>query len=259
MTYFSQQDHAALSNLKATDGEFQQVYDRLYDLHRALYRRVRDHNYDLHPSSDSATLIADSAAFTADAQRALTLTYFRSFEQAHLVERLMGRDGLNAQTDIETHRHPTIELRVTPDHFAIEMVLSRYAWWDQQNFIGKLAIQRHRDTFRNIMQRIGGDFVVGFWDGPALGDMHVTTRQLLRGNNLADWMSTFCDGQDSLRIGAWYDASDARLDPGLIVNEVMKRVTSLYNVYNFVLWTSNNDYHSFYRKAMLKTAQVALF
>lgn len=259
MTYFSQQDHAALSRITVTDGELQQVYDRLYNLHTAVYRRIRDHNYDLHPSSDSASIIAELSAFPGDMQRAMTVTYFRSYEQAQLVERLMGRDGLSAHTDIETHRHPTIELRLTPQHFAVEMVLSRYAWWDQQNFIGKLALQRHRESFRTAMQRIGGDYAVGFWDGPVLGDMHVTTRQLLRGNNLTDWMSTFCDGQDSLRIGAWYEAGDAALDPTLIVNEVMKRVAALYNVYNFILWTSNNDYHSFYRKSILKTAQVALF
>ena len=259
MTYFSQQDHAALSKNIVTDGELQQVYDRLYNLHTAVYRRVRDHNYDLHPCGDSAAIITESSAFPGDDQRALTVTYFRSHEQAQLVERLMGRDGLTAHTDIETQRHPTIELRLTPTHFAVELVLSRYAWWDQQNFIGKLAIQRHRESFRAIMQRIGSDYLVGFWDGPALGDMHVTTRQLLRGNNLSDWMSTFCDGQDSLRIGAWYELGDAALDHALIVNEVMKRMTALYNVYNFILWTSNNDYHSFYRKSMLKTAQVALF
>ena len=259
MTYFTAQDHTALCNPAATDSDVQQVYDRIYDLHKALYRRIREHNFDLHPSVDSASIIATGPVAFAGGERALTLTYFRSWEQAQLVERLMGRDGLSTHTDIEMRRHPTIELRLTPSSFAVELVLSRYAWWDQQNFIGKLAIQRHRESFRSIMQRMGGDYRVGFWEGADLGDMNVTTRQLLRGNNLNDWMGTFCDGQDSLRIGAWYEASDPALDPAQIVNELMKRIGALYTLYNFILWTSNNDFHSFYRKTVLKTAQVALY
>ena len=50
----------------------------------------------------------------------------------------MGKES-GAQTgDVDTYRHPVIELRLTPDQFAIELILSPYAWLDQQNLIGKL-------------------------------------------------------------------------------------------------------------------------
>jgi hypothetical protein len=250
--YFSKRDHELLAfdgeHTTSGDNDLQSVYDKFFELHNSLYRRFRDHNYDLHPHWNHAALISSRSAACTGETTALALPYFRSKEQATLVERLMGRDGLDWQTDVEIYRHPVIELRLTPKHFAVELVLSPYAWWDQQNFIGKLAIARHRDTLRGIFQRMGGDFRFGFWDGIDLDDMHLTTQQLVRGNYLNDWMSTFCDGQDWLRLGTWYDVEDAALEPGRILSEVTQRIGALQSVYSFLLWTSNNDFHSFYRK-----------
>ena len=33
-----------------------------------------------------------------------------------------------------------------------------------------------------------------------------------------------------------------------ILNEVVGRVVALYKLYTFMLWTSNNNFQSFYRK-----------
>jgi hypothetical protein len=176
----------------------------------------------------------------------LTLPYLRSKEQGILVERLMGRDNSDVSGDI--YRHPVNELRITPENFAIELIMSPLSWWDQRNLIGKLAVARHRENMRGVLQRIDGDYRFGFWDGTHLSDMHLTSRQLLRGNILDEWMSTFSDGQDWLRVGVWYEPDDPALNDDRILSEVVGRVVALEKLYTFMLWTSNNNFQSFYRK-----------
>ncbi len=90
-----------------------------------------------------------------------------------------------------------------------------------------------------------GDYLIGFWGGAYLSDAHVELRQLLRGRFLDEWMSTFCDGQDWLRMGVWYAPEDPALEAPAIVPELMKRISALYHFYSFVLWTSNNNFQHF--------------
>lgn len=262
MTYFSVKDHGQLTftgdHTAAGDNELQLVYDKFFELHKSLHRRLRDNNLDLHPHWNHSSIISNRSASCSAQTDTLTLAYFRSKEQAQLVERLMGRDGMGWNCDVEIYRHPIIEVRLTPNHVAVELVVTPYAWWDQQNFIGKMAIPRHRDQFRSILQRIPGDFRIGFWDGTDLSDMHLLTNQLVRGNYLYDWMSTFCDGQDWLRMGMWYEPNDPALDAGRITSELVHRIGALYSVYSFLLWTSNNDFHSFYQKSSSRSAGAVM-
>jgi hypothetical protein len=46
----------------------------------------------------------------------------------------------------------------------------------------------------------------------------------------------------------WYTPGDPALDASRIVPEIAQRIGALYSLYNFLLWTSNNDFHSFYQK-----------
>jgi hypothetical protein len=255
MTYFTLADHQTLTS--KNDAALQTVYDKFSELHNVLYRRLRDLNYDIHPHLQQSSVISSQSATCLNESNCLTLSYMRSQEQVQLVERLMGRDGINWHERGDVYRHPVIELRLTPEHFAVELVMSPYAWWDQQNFVGKLYVPRHRDAFRSILQRMEGEFRFGFWDGADLHDMHLTTQQLLRSKHLIDWTSTFADGQDWLRIGVWYDVEDPALAAGGIVNEIVTHMAGLYNLYTFTLWTSNNDFHPFYHR-MNKGGEVRL-
>lgn len=245
--YFNQQDHNVLAALPTNPRDSQQTFDKLYELHRTVYRRMRDHNYDLHPHWNKAAQLSSRSASCSSEISGLTVPYLRSREQGVLVERLMGRDSADLSGDI--YRHPVIELRITPEHFAIELIMSPLAWWDQRNLIGKLTVARHRETLRGILQRIDGDYRFGFWDGTSLSDMHMTSRQLLRGNMLDEWMGTFADGQDWMRVGVWYEPEDAVLADNNILNEVVQRMMALQKLYTFMLWTSNNNFQTFYRKA----------
>lgn len=227
---------------------FDSAYGRLFDLHNMLYPRVRNHNLDLHPRWQKSAIISRESAACVGQTQTLALTYFRSREQAEMVEKLMGKEHVSQTGQVDTYRHPVIELRVAPDHFAIELILSPYAWWDQQNFIGKLELPHHRSDFRNLLKDLDADYRFGFWDGAYLSDMHLTVGELLRGRALDEWLATFADGQDWLRIGKWFSLDDAALDAGSITSEIFNSVKSLHTLYTFMLWTGNNNFHNFYEK-----------
>lgn len=225
----------------------QTAHAKLMELHRTLHRRMRERSWDLHPHWDrSRWVYGASAACRSDIQ-GLTLPYLRSYDQAVLVERLMGREGNHAATSTDIHRHPVIELRLTPEHFVVELVLTPTSWWDQRNLIGKLSIERHRQTLRTLLQQMNGEYRFGFWEGIHLSDMHLTSRQLLRTGVLDEWMSTFSDGQDWLRVGVWYEPENAALCVENILDETLHRIGALNEVYKFLLWSGNNNFHSFYR------------
>ncbi len=252
MTYFFSGDHQALittpGQLVNAGPELQQVYSKFFSLHTALYPRIRNHGLDLHPRWQKQSVVSPETAATLTPTTSIALTYFRSREQAEVVERRAGKEYRSPQTTVEAFRHPVIELRITPDHVAVELVLSPYAAWDQKNLIGKLEIAEHRTAFRKLVQNLGPEYLLGFWDGIHLDDMHLTTGELARGRALDEWMKTFSDSADWLRIGKWYAPDAPELDEANIVNELFNTIKSLHAVYSFLLWTSNNDYHKQYEK-----------
>ncbi|MBE2268189.1 MAG: hypothetical protein IAE80_08135 [Anaerolinea sp.] len=243
--YFTIDDHLALTSLP--NHNVQTLTDKFSELHRLFFRRMRDHNWDLHPHWDKAAIITTHSAASSGEINGLALPYLRSKEQRQLVERLMGRDGQVTSSALDIHRHPVIELRITPTHLAIELIMSPLSWWDQRNLIGKLSIDRHRQALRSAFAEIDGDFRFGFWEGTELSDMHLTSRQVLRGNVLDEWIGTFSDGQDWLRVGVWYEPGHPSLATDTILSEVVRRFSALYRLYTFMMWTSNNNFQSFYR------------
>lgn len=252
--YFSLDDCAAFA--KQTDGAHKSgtntlvVFDKFHELHKSMQRRLRELSWDLHPHWDRSELISSRSAGCTGSIEGLALRYFRSREQAQLVERLMGRDsGSSFHPKVDVMRHPVIELRLTQTQFAVELIVPHSAWLDQQNLIGKLAVQRHRQSLRSLITQTPSDFCIGFWSGTEVDDMHLTAAQAARGKVLEDWLSTFQDGQDNLRVGVWYPTDDAALSVTNIVTELTRRVGALYNLYTFLLWTSNNDFRTFYLKA----------
>ncbi len=233
-------------NLATTGND--QSYVKLMNIHELLHPRVRNHNLDLHPRWQKSSIVSQESAAEPTEHDSWVLTYFRSREQAEKVERLMGKDRVAINGNVETHRHPVIEIRLTPQHFAVELILSPYAWWDQQNFVGKLELPAHRESFRNLLHELDPDYRFGFWHGTELNDMHLTVGQLLRGRVLDEWIDTFADRLDWLRLGKWYDVQDPVLETNHILIETFEAVKSLNSIYSFILWTSNNNFHSFYEK-----------
>jgi len=253
--YFTQEDHAALRqpSSAAARHDLQPVCDKLCELHATLHRRMRDRQWDLHPHWQKSKLICTETAASTFECSNLVLPYARSKDQAELVERLMGRDGAELPATVDIRRHPVIELRLMPDHFAVELVMSPMSWWDQQNLIGKLAVSRHRSALHSLLQKIDGDFLFGFWGGSGLNEMHLSSRQLSRAVIFDEWMSTFAEGRDWLRFGVWYEPEDPALSVNNILSELLHRMSALYSIYTFALWTSNNNFQSFYKSARTYT------
>lgn len=242
MTYFSTTYSAEVVGHESS-------YDKLMSLHRALHDRIRANYWDIHPHWQKSNIITGNSASGHCSSEVLTLSYFRSVEQAMLVENMMGIDNKPSQSiKVDPHRHPTIELRLGHDHFAIELILSPKALLDQQNLIGKLELDRHRASLRDLLRRMSNDYCFGFWDGDRLSEMHLTTWQLVQGKVMKEWMDTFAEGQDWLRFGAWYSPDDPILAAGNIVHEASRRMNDLYNLYEFILWTSNNNFRTFHEK-----------
>lgn len=248
MAYFTCTDHEALL-CGTSQPKSAPVFQKFLNLHSAMRDKVRMQDWDLHPHWQKSQVISDLSSTAATGQNhVLALSYYRSYEQARLVEGLMGIEQVDGQHDVQPYRHPVIEMRLTPESFAVELVVSPFAWWDQRNFIGKLELQRHRDALRRLLYRMDGDYQFGFWGGENLSDMHLTSWQLLHGRVLDEWMDTFADGQDWLRLGVWYEPESSALSSDYIVHELTTRIGELYSLYDFLLWTSNNNYHDFYHK-----------
>jgi hypothetical protein len=244
MSYFNAKDH---NNLTYDDFQVrcQDTQAKFLELHSLMHDKMRLQAWDLHPHGQKSRIVSDvSAAATSETQNVLVLSYFRSLAQAQLVEKLMGMD----QGDVEAYRHPVIELRMAPDYFALELIVSPYAWWDQQNFIGKMGLERHRQQLRNMLYNFESSYRFGFWGGEAPSDMYLTSWQVLQGHVLNDWINTFADGQDWLRFGAWYEPDSDALSEERIVQELSSRIGELYAIYDFLLWSSNNNYQEFYKR-----------
>lgn len=254
MTYFSDVDHKALLQLQAvkdSSGEgLQRIHKRMTDLHRRLLPIMRKAGLELHPIPNVPGNVTQHTTTTPFATDAMSIIYMRSTAEATAAEGIMGRDGLTTSGSIEPHRHPVIELRLTPDHFVVEFVISPDAWCDQRNFVGKMTVEEHRARFCQILNSIGDDYCLGFWSGPHLSDLHLSTSQLPPSQILCEYMDTFAAGRDWLRIGHWYEPGDPALDEDTILDELVNRIRALHNLYTFTLWTSNNNFHPFYAKAV---------
>lgn len=221
----------------------------LLELHHTLYDRFRAQSWDLYPYWEANRLISCVSAAGGAASDVSALIYLRSEEQARTVEENMGLESRSrGYSGISASRHPVIEVRSTPDHFAVELIISPDAWWDQQNVVGKLELDRHRAGLRGLLRGLRPDYCFGFWGGERLNDIHLTARQLVQGAVLSEWLGTFADSQDYLRFGVWYAPDDPALDPRRIASEVYSRLADLYSLYSFLVWTSNNNYRSFYEK-----------
>lgn len=256
MAYFTYSDHKALlsADINTTgldSGSLQGIYRRLHSLHKATDSRLHKHGVDLHIAY--AKGIAGQSVASSHDEVVMTLGYMRSPASARTVEGIMGRDGLGNTGGIDPRRHPVIEIRLTPHAFTIELVVSPHAWQDQQNFIGKMSVEEHRDTLFDMLHAFEGEYILGFWGGLNVDDMHISTGHLPPARVLHEWIGTFSASRDYLRVGAWYDIEDERLDEERITAEIYHRVRELHELYEFLAWTSNNDFIKFYNRTLVKS------
>lgn len=211
-------------------------YDSLIQLHTSLYSRFQKYNLNLQTVVETESVAGLARNGTS------VIAYLRPANEAQTVEAMMGRDLPNRRLDLR--RHPAIELRATAEGVALELILPPDAWWDQQNFVGKLAIERHRSAFRRLIGKLDDNFCLGFWGGMQLDPMHLVPKQASNAAVFEPWIATFCHGQDWFRVGVWYDDIGDNL-----TNELFRNAQSLYELYTFISWTGNNDFRAFQDRA----------
>lgn len=254
MTYFTQAHHMALLSVEANrqggETDVQAVNQRLQDLHRTLLPRLRKAGIDLHANVSVTEEVCNSTTTCTTHSEVMTLSYMRSRSKAQIVENIMGRDALNSSGDIEAHRHPVIEIRLTPDSFVVELVIAPDARCDQQNIVGKISVQEHRVSLYNLLRNLGENYRLGFWQGTHLDDMHLIADQLPPAHVVSQWLDTFAAGRDWFRVGAWYQPENDALDTDQIADTIFKHIQDLYTIHEFVSWTSNNNFHKFYERAI---------
>lgn len=251
MALFSQANHTAIEEASATDyndkPEVKLSLQKLEDLHNKVYAQLSNNSLDLFPSLiKKDQVVTFSSASTSTTRGMMSIQYMRPKTQAIRVERLMGRDDTSSN-GIETRRHPIIELRVTPPFLAVELILSPYAWWDQQNFVGKLTIKRHKQKFYQLLKKLDGNCCIGYWRGVQLNEMHIKVDQLYRQSIWDEWLDTFDPGKDWFRIGMWYEPEADAISEANIQNELVKQIKSLYTIYKEIVWSSDNNFREFYR------------
>ena len=222
--------------------------NKLLALHNAIYPQLRTHNLDLHLMFGDQSVITDHSATTLYAGDSLAVQYSRNRSQARMVERLMGREEAAAVGDISIRRHPIIEMRLSAEAFAIELVLGPDARWDQTNLAGKLSIDRHNHELYNLLSRMDKSYAMGFWRGVHCNDMHLTTGQFYHPQIMDEWLSTFEPGQDWFRLGIWFDPEDERLQDNDFAENVLEHIRALYQVYTMLRWASDNNFHAFYTR-----------
>lgn len=252
MYFFTKQDHLSILSL-GLDGAAaesrQSLFQRMIDLHHDLLPRLHQQQMALSPNPEAPQIVVLNTTAAAFNEVALTLLYTRDPMTASSVEQLMGRDGVTTSTGVRARHHPVIEIRLTGDYLAVELVVSPFAWYDQQNFAGKLTIEQHRQQFYHLLHEMGNEYLLGFWSGVHRSDMHLSSRQLPPRTVMFDYLDTFAPGRDWLRLGHWFKPESDPLHVDHIVETLNTCIMDIYRVYEFIAWTSNNNYQSFYHKA----------
>lgn len=253
MTYFSTVDHEALNRqdfdeLDLSDSpDLKRVHEKLEALHASITSQLQVLNLSLHPPPSHRDPVTFHSVASPTSGGAMALQYYRGVTGAVIVERLMGREEVASARHVELRRHPVLEVRISPEHFAVELLLSPEAWWDQRNLAGKLSITRHRSDFYATLRTLGESFRMGFWRGVHLSDMHIHGNLFIHTHVLNEWLSTFEPGKDWFRTGVWYEAETSELTDADIRDIVMRHIKQLYSVYEHIAWSSDNNFQEFYQ------------
>lgn len=248
MSLFSQNNHTAVQDVAAGKTDYlpdvEATVQKLATLNSQIFPQLSNYGLDLHPAKTNNNVIFESAS-TSTKRGMISLQYMRSRPQAIRVERLMGRDE-TSNNGIDARRHPVIEVRVTPSFLTVELILSPYAWWDQQNFVGKISVDRHRQRFFELVQRLDGETKIGFWRGIQLEDVYVKVNQLKNQRIWNELIDTFDPGKDWFRVGLWYTPEAEEISSENIQEELVSQIRNIYAIYEEVIWSSNNNYREFY-------------
>ncbi len=246
--FFSQENRATFTADKVTSSRFdkerQKVRDKFLALHNVLYLEIKRQGWELYPHWHKPSIVSTWYIGRVEQIWFMKLRYLRSRAQVKAIEEMMGVPKLLDYSETQYTKHPMIDIRIDSEYLAIELLLTNQAWWDAQNFKRKIECHNtKRREFVEILQSLGHDYIFGGWPDTSKPKLITTAADLANEERLLEWLSDFDPGHNWLRLGIWYtDYADFRLRTGRIVEETRYRFRQLYPVYQFLLWTSDNDY-----------------
>ncbi|MBN1874009.1 MAG: hypothetical protein JXA33_07250 [Anaerolineae bacterium] len=246
--FFDREDHATFTSSKVInsryDKERQRIRDKFLALHDILYPEMKREGLDLHPHWHPPNIVSTWYIGRIEQIWFMKLRYLRSRAEVQVVEEKMGVPKLLDYSETQYTKHPMMDIRIDSEYLAVELLLTDKAWLDAQNF--KSKVEKHkteRQHLVRILQDLGHDYIFGRWPDTSKPDLIKTTADLANEERLLDWLSRFDPGYSWLRLGIWYtEYEDSRLTTGRIVEEVLYRFKQLYPVYQFLLWTPNNNF-----------------
>lgn len=248
MSYFTPSDHQAMRQVQQSpdSAPVQEAWRRMDALHSGLHQRLQQYNIALSPNPQTGQAVGVQTLTSPLPQDALSIIYTRSRAQAVTVENLMGRDSVNVSNTVRLLHHPAVEVCLSPEHLAVELVIAPTAWYDQQNFVGKLSIKQHREDFYALLEKVPGRCLMGLWGGLRPQDSHIDLSKLPPKVLLYEYLDTFAAGRDWLRFGYWYEPADDDIDAQHISATLFADIEALYQPFRFIAWTSDNNFRRFY-------------
>lgn len=243
MAYFSETHIQALSENNAS--EKKRLQQHFLALHKKVFEQIQDNDINLNLIKSSEHAVSNETISQHEACDVLAIQYTRNRNKAVTVERLMGREEIASVNTIITRLHPVIEMRFSAEGFALELLVSPDAWWDQENLKGKLSIARHKHEFYSLLMTLEESYCMGFWQGIHLSEMRLNGKYFQHPRILDEWLSTFHPHADWFRIGICYAIDDEALEDDNIVAELSKQIQAIYPIYNYLLWTSENNFRDF--------------
>ena len=244
--FFSREDHEVFKPEKSSsslyDGERQRVRDKFLALHDVLYPEIKRRGWDLHPHWYAPSIVSTWYVGRIQNIRFMKLRYLRSKDEVHRVERMMGIPPDGERSETRYIKHPLMDIRIDSKYLAVELLLTDQAWWDAQNF--KRKLEHHgaeRRAFIDLLRGLGTEYVFGGWPDSREPELNTNAAKLTDDDELVEWLARFEPG-DWLRLGIWYNVQKSRLPTQGIAEEIIKRFAQLYPIYEFLLWTPENDY-----------------
>jgi hypothetical protein len=246
--YFGPADYATFAADKVgnsrCDKERQKIRDKFLELHEVLYPQLQRQRWDLHPHWHKPNIVSTWYIGRIEQIWFMKLRYLRSRAQVQAVEQMMAIPKPLDYSETQYTKHPMLDIRIDSEYLAIELLLTDQAWWDAQNFKHKVeGHDEERRQFIQILQSLGHDYIFGGWPDSSKPQLITTAADLADEKRFMKWLTSFKPGWNWLRLGIWYnDHSDFRLTTARIVEEILYRFKQLYPVYQFLLWTPENNY-----------------
>ena len=246
--YFYPDDYAVFSRACAASSRYdkqrKRVRDKFVALHDVLFPEIERQGWDLHPHWHTPNIVSSWKIGRVDRIWFMKLRYLRAGEKVKDLEKLMDVPAPLDYAETLYTKHPMLDVRIDEKFFTIELLVTEWAWWDAQNFKGKLASDAaERSRFLQMLTGLGQDFIFGGWPDTQDPRLVTTAADLADDARLEIWLRGFEPGVDWLRLGIWYsNPADFRLHSVRIAEEVLYRFSQLYPVYEFLLWTPRNNY-----------------